>query len=82
MKIVLGSCKQINCIEHISNKDNFFIKIIMNNKRKSKYDYSEGQKELNRAIKMQDIELKKLEECSQQLSSSITDNEKQIAKMG
>lgn len=54
----------------------------MNNKRKSKYDYSEGQKELNRAFKMQDIELKKLEECSQQLSSSITENEKQIAKMG
>ena len=52
----------------------------MSDKKKSRYSYSEGQKEINRAFKMQDMELRNLDKDSQTLSSSIAKNQDAIDK--
>lgn len=52
----------------------------MADKKKNRYTYSDGQKELNRAFKMQEMELQDLENRSSKLSSSIADNDDAIAQ--
>ena len=50
----------------------------MEEKKKNKYSYTEGQKQLNRTFKMQEIELSELDIKSQELSSSVKKNEESI----
>lgn len=52
----------------------------MADKKKSQYTYSNGQKELNRAFKMQEMELQDLEKKSKELSSSLEKNDNSIAQ--
>ena len=53
----------------------------MESKKKSKYSYTEGQKQLNRAFKMQGIELRNLEKESQELCSSVKKNGESIQQI-
>ena len=46
----------------------------MKDKKDSRFSYTDSQKELNRALKMQDMELKDLEERSTDLSNSVSSN--------
>lgn len=50
----------------------------MEEKKKSKYSHTEEQKQLNRAFKMQEMELSELDIKSQELSSSVKKNEESI----
>lgn len=50
----------------------------MEEKKNSKYSYTEGQKQLNRAFMMQEMELSELDIKSQELSSSVKKNEESI----
>ena len=52
----------------------------MKDKKDSRFSYTDSQKELNRALKMQDMELKDLEERSTDLSNSVSSNGEQIAQ--
>lgn len=46
--------------------------------KKSKYTYSKGEKEINRAFKMQEKELASLSEDSEKLKKQVDDNQKAI----
>lgn len=46
----------------------------------SKYDYSKGEKEINRAFKMQEIELSDLEDKTTNLSQSVNELQSDISK--
>ncbi len=52
----------------------------MTDKKQSRYKYSNGQKELNRTLKMQEMQLQDLEKKSNDLSSSIADNDDAITQ--
>lgn len=50
----------------------------MGQKKQSRYSYSKGEMEINRAFKMQEKELTELAENSEQLKHQIEDNQKSI----
>ena len=52
----------------------------MKDKKDSRFSYTDSQKELNRALKMQEMDLKDLEERSTDLSNSVSSNGEQIAQ--
>lgn len=50
----------------------------MGQKKQSRYSYSKGEMEINRAFKMQEKELAELAENSEQLKRQVEDNQKSI----
>lgn len=54
--------------------------IVMENNTKSRYKYTKGEMEVNRAFKMQEMELAELEQSTQNLSKSISNTTSDIHK--
>ena len=52
----------------------------MENNTKSRYKYTKGEMEVNRAFKMQEMELAELEQSTQNLSKSISNTTSDIHK--
>lgn len=50
----------------------------MDEKKKSRYNYSKGEREINRAFKMQENELSELAEGSERLKKQVNENQKVI----
>ena len=54
--------------------------IVMENNTKSRYKYTKGEMEVNRAFKMQEMELAELEQSTQNLSKSISNTTSDISQ--